>query len=39
MLILGEKAHANGLSKSLLLRLHKHYQDIFSGTENNPYTG
>ncbi|XP_065917904.1 3'-5' exoribonuclease HELZ2-like isoform X2 [Dysidea avara] len=38
VLVLGEKAHANGLSKSLLLRLHKHYQDVFKHTKNNPYT-
>ena len=39
MLVLGEKAHANGLGESLLLRLHNHYQCIFAGADNNPYTG
>ena len=39
MLVLGDKALANGLSESLLLRLHGRYQEIFKGTKNNPYTG
>ena len=39
MLVLGEKARANGLGESLLLRLHNHYQQIFTSAENNPYTG
>jgi len=39
MLVLGDKARANGLGASLLKRLHFLYNGILDSSGDNPYTG
>ena len=39
MLVLGDKARANGLGTSLLQRLHKHYDKVLGDRKSNPYAG
>ena len=39
MLVLGDKARANGLGTSLLQRLHELYGDILGSHKEHPYAG